>query len=235
MTSRAKRAGLAVVFGAVRRRVGPSRAGAGPGLHDHLGRSTSAISGSTSHVNDPGAGDDIYNWSDLDGNGDRWPNDTDHACFPGGAVATTDQVDANTPSVSSFTISAGATLSVTHDPGASPARTPFNAGTLNMAGPVPLTISDANSGDGGEGLTNTATGTINFPSQGAANGQLAIIVGELFTNQVTVNVNDPEASIQRAGRRVLSRRRSLESGVRSTSPLGTRCGAINVQLRQRPA
>ncbi len=193
MTSRAKRAGLAVVLGALFVVAAvPAAQAQGPAC-------TITWDGQAGNrwfdmiPNGAGPEDDVYSWSP-----ERYPTNTDHACFPSGANANTTQVTTNTPSVSSFTISSGASLTVT-DVQVLASENSFNAGTLNMSGPVPLTVHDANSGDGGEGLTNTATGTINFTSQGAANGQLAIIVGELFTNQGTVNVNDPEASIQRAG------------------------------------
>ena len=141
--------------------------------------------------NGPGAGDDVYNWSP-----ERYPTSTDDVCFPSGSVASTRQVTQNTPDVRSFAIAEGATLTVS-DVQMIVRENSTNAGTLNMSGPVPLTINDSEPADGGQGLTNT--GTINFTNQGAANGQLAIIVAELFSNQGTVNVDDPEAGIQRSG------------------------------------
>lgn len=141
-------------------------------------------------VNDPGnPDDDVYNWSP-----ERWPNGTDDVCFPSGAVASTRSVDRNTPDIRSFAISQGASLSVT-DTQLIARENSTNAGILNMSGNVPLTINDSNSADGGEGLANT--GTINFTPGGPAG--LRAIVAELFTNQGIVNVDHPQASIQRSG------------------------------------
>ena len=194
MTSRPKRAVLTVVFGALFVVASaPVAQAQGPAC-------TITWDGQAGNrwfdINTQGNGDpndDVYSWSP-----ERYPTNTDHACLPSGANVNTDQVTLNTPTVSSFTISSGASLTVTQVQVLA-SENSFNAGTLNMSGPVPLTINDGNSGDGGQGLINTATGTINFTSQGPANGQLALIVGELFTNQGTVNVNDPEAGIQRSG------------------------------------
>ncbi len=162
-------------------------------------------------VNGPGTGDDVYNWSP-----ERWPTGTDDVCIPAGPAIqpTTRQVDQNTPTMRSLTISLGASLTVSATQ-VLISENSSNAGTLNMSGPLPLTINDGNSGDGAEGLTNT--GTINFTNQGAANGQLATIVADLFTNQGTVNVNDPEASIQRSGAALLNAVHSNQSTINISS------------------
>lgn len=142
---------------------------------------------------DPGPtgdpGDDITNWSP-----ERWPNSTDHACFPDGADATTNQVTTNTPDVLSFTIFPGGTLSVT-DVQLIARENSTNAGQLFMSGNVPLTINDSDPNDAGEGLTNT--GAISFTTGGAAG--LSTIVSELFTNQGRIDVDRPLAGIQRPG------------------------------------
>ncbi len=135
--------------------------------------------------NGPGAGDDVYNWSP-----ERYPTLTDDACFPSGAVASTRQVTQNTPDVRSLTISAGATLTVDNVQ-MIVRENSVNDGTLNMAGPVPMTVSDGDPADH-EALTNN--GTLNFPAL-TGNG-LQVIAGGL-TNNGTINVDDPDASIQR--------------------------------------
>ena len=84
-------------------------------------------------INTQGNGDpadDIYSWSP-----ERYPTSTDHACFPSGSNANTNQVTTNTPDVSSFAISAGASLTVT-DVQVIARENSTNAGTLNMAAPL---------------------------------------------------------------------------------------------------
>jgi hypothetical protein len=139
------------------------------------------------HTNTTNA-DDQYNW-----NQQRFPSSTDDVCFPAGSVATTDQVDQNTPDVRSITISEGATFSVT-DVQVIVREDSSNAGTLNMVGPVPLNVSDGDPADH-ETLTNTATGIIHFTAGGPAG--LRAITGDLV-NQGLIDVDHPQASIQAA-------------------------------------
>lgn len=134
----------------------------------------------------PAPGDEIYNWSP-----ERYPTVSDDVCFPAGSVASTRQVTQNTPDVRSFTISAGASLTVDNVQ-IIVRENSVNNGTLRMAGAVPMTISDGNPADH-EGLTNN--GTINFPAL-AGNG-LQALLGDLV-NHGTISVNDPDASIQAA-------------------------------------
>jgi hypothetical protein len=137
-----------------------------------------------------GTGDDQYNWSQQ-----RFPDASDDVCFPTGSIASTQHVNTSTPDVHSFTISAGATLTISDTQMGAHANS-TNAGTLIMdhaasGSDVGLTISDGDANTA-EGLTNT--GTISFPS-GPSNG-IRAIVAELFTNQGAVNVNHTDAGIQ---------------------------------------
>ena len=190
MRSRAMRAGLLVVVGILWGSTAQAQAHCTITWDQQLSSKWFDID-----INDPGnADDDVYNWTP-----ERYPTGTDHACFPAGSVANTDQVTTNTPTVGDFTISAGASLSVT-DVQVIVAEDSLNAGTLNMSGNAagnaafPLTLNDGSLANGGEQLTNT--GTINFVP--FPTNSLQRIHGDLL-NQGTINVNDPDASIQAAG------------------------------------
>lgn len=135
--------------------------------------------------NGPGPEDDITNWSP-----ERIPNANDHACLPAGADAT---ITNSAADVGHYTIGAGATVTL-NDNGANGIHAQedsLNAGTINFAGQSRLNHNNGDASDG-EGLTNT--GTINFLAGGSAGFRM---ITSDFTNQGTVNVNHPEASIQR--------------------------------------
>lgn len=140
-------------------------------------------------ANGPGVEDDITNWSP-----NRIPTLADSACLPTGSVTV---VPNNTyTTVGRFTVSAGASLSV--DSTGSPTtlqtdQNSTNAGTINLNGPASLVHSDGDNTDA-EGLLNT--GTVNFTAGGPTG--FRSLLGDL-TNQGTVNVDHPEATIQREG------------------------------------
>lgn len=139
----------------------------------------------------PGPEDDITNWSP-----ERLPNNSDHACLPAGAVA---RIDGEVAGVGGFTIAAGGTLNLVGNGLGSNSlavrRDSFNAGTINFtAGPSSIASADCDGGPDSETLTNT--GTINFEPGGVAG--FRGLYGSLI-NQGTINVDHPEATIERVG------------------------------------
>ena len=147
-----------------------------------------------------GSDDDITNWTDEDTvPGDRLPNSGDTVCITSGTPVIQDGGAAFSDS---YFIGAGATLTLngaSPPVGANPVGTNLhadkdstNAGTINIIGPSGVEHADGDTGPDAEGLTNT--GTINFAAGGSAG--LRAIFGNLL-NQGTINVNHPDASIQK--------------------------------------
>ncbi len=170
--------------------------------------------------NGPAPGDDVYNWTP-----ERYPTQTDDACFPAGAVASTRQVTQNTPDVRSFTISAGATLTVDNVQ-MIVRENSVNDGTLNMAGAVPMTISDGDPADHESADEHRARSTSRrSPATACRSSRATCSTRERSTSMTLTRASSAAIPPPRPGR-------PTNQGTINISA-GNALRVLSVQLRQR--